>query len=127
MRDGEHTVLEERLLDDLILVLFLEWQLALSALGQRLLGGGDEVPKERMGIGRTGAELRMELDSNEEGVTLQLHDLGELAIGRGAADDEPGGGQPATEGVVDFEAVSVTLGDLGYRVGRGGLRSGLET
>src|SRR5687768_6313815 len=102
---GKHAVFEERLLDDLILVLVRERELALGAFGQGLLGGGDEIPEEWMGIGRTGAELRVKLNPDEEGMPFQLHDLGELSIRRGAADDEPGGGEPATEGVVDLETV----------------------
>ena len=36
-----------------------------------------------------------------------------LAVGRGAADDQPGFRQPAAVGVVDLEAVAVALRHLG--------------
>ena len=81
--------------------------------GQGGLGGGDEVTEERVRVRRAGAEFRVKLDTDEEGVVLQLHDLGQTAVRRVSADNESGFGQAVAKGVVDLEAVAMSLGDLG--------------
>ena len=79
-------------------------------------GGADELAEEGVGVGRAGAELGVELDTDEEGVIAQLHDLGQVAVRRAAADDQAGLGQLAPEAAHrrehEVEPLAVDAGPL---------------
>ena len=49
-----------------------------------LVGGADKAGKQRMRLERPRLELGMELHGQEPGMTRQLGDLDELAVGRSA-------------------------------------------
>src|SRR6266566_5164134 len=52
------------------------------------VGGADETLEQRMGLVRFAAEFGMELAGDEERVVWQLDYFDQVAVGRGAAEDE---------------------------------------
>jgi hypothetical protein len=70
---------------------------------------------------RTALELGMELDADEPGVVLPLHDLWKFAIGRHARKDQAALFQRVAVMNVDLIAVAVTLADFGRAILLGNL------
>ena len=79
--------------------------------GAQARGGADELAEQRRRPCGAALELGVELRGDEAGVVGQLDDLDQPAVGRRAADDEPGRLELRPQVVVDLEAVAVTLED----------------
>ena len=55
----------------------------------RLLRRPDEAGEQRVRLERAALQLGMELDADEPGMVGPLDDLGQLAVGRHAGEDQP--------------------------------------
>ncbi len=64
-----------------------------KSAGAVLLGGGDEVPEQGVGLVGPAFQLRVELDAHEPGVVGQLHDLHQPPVGGQAGQLQPRLGQ----------------------------------
>src|SRR5438552_1862401 len=75
------------------------------------VGGADEVFEQRMRLVRFAAEFGMKLAGDEKRVVQQFDHLDQLAVGRGAAEDEIRFLELVAVGVVEFVAVTVPFVD----------------
>lgn len=76
-------------------------------------GRCDESAEQRVGVSRTGLELRMSLGGHEVrmGLTVQLDKLSKAAIGGSTTNTQPSLLQTVTVGVVDLVTVTVAFGN----------------
>src|SRR5438105_11966088 len=92
----------------------------------RAHGGGYKRLEERMRIVEPRLELGVKLAAEHKRVIAQLGDLDEPAIGRLAANDQPGVLKDITIVVVQFPAMAVPLADVCGPVRVSGPRSVLQ-
>lgn len=76
-----------------------------------LVRGGDETLEQRMRLVRLAQKLRVKLARDEKRMVLEFNDFDQLAVGRQAAEHEPGLLEFFTVGVVEFVAVTVAFVD----------------
>ena len=72
-------------------------------------GNRYELAEEGMGTFRAGAELRVELAPDHEGMGIQLSYFDQFAVGGEAAEDHPVTLQQLPIVIVDFEPVAVSF------------------
>ena len=78
--------------------------------------GADELAEQRRRAVRARLELGVVLRGHEERVVVDLDDLDQALVRRGARDHQPRGLEPAAQEVVDLVAVAVALVDHGLAV-----------
>ena len=76
-----------------------------------LVRGGDEAFEQRMRLVRLALKFRMELARHEKRMVFQFDDLDEFAVGRIAAENEPGFLKFFAVGVVEFVAMAMAFVD----------------
>src|ERR1041385_1643657 len=76
-----------------------------------LLRGRDELAEQRRRLLRARLELGVELRGDEERVVVELDDLDQALVRRGAGDDEARGLQALAQGDRNLIAVAVALVD----------------
>ena len=98
-------------------------------LGRQVVQGGpDERAEQRVRPGRPGLELRMGLGGDEERVQrpVELDELHQRRVRRGAGQPHAGGLQPVPVGVVHLVPVPVPFGNLCAAVDLGHQRAGRQ-
>ena len=82
-----------------------------------LIARSDKCFEDRMGLQRFGFKLRMELASEEPGMTWNFNDLDQTVVRIFPGYDEAGLGENILVGRVELETVAVTLVHVEFFVG----------
>src|SRR3989344_1459698 len=80
-----------------------------------------------MRVEGTGFKLGMELRSEKEGVSFQLHDLDKIPLGVDAGGDEAALFELGQVFVIDLVPMAVSFGNIGFAIGATRRGARLET
>ena len=79
--------------------------------------GGDEVSEQRVGLCRSGFELRMKLDPDKPGVVLELDDFNQISVRVNSGGNQSAVFKIGAVSIVEFIAMTGSFVDQGFPIG----------